>query len=229
MSASQPTRERGPAPRFVAGLLGRGAGEGSGRARTPVPAENLQRFGGGAIAPFGQMLVVGLVISALSLPLITAVGALAGGTFHLEQHLRAKADSLGDLLAQSWRAIRSGWWVGLGTVGALGIIVLNMSLAWQGLIPGGRWYLVLSGALGAILAAVVCRSAALWQPGSRWSRLLRQGRDVTIDDPVGTVIVLASFGVCAVVVWMLPPLIVITPGMLAIALVAVERRRAGIR
>jgi hypothetical protein len=39
------------------------------------------------------------------------------------------------------------------------------------------------------------------------------------------VFVVVGFGVSAVVVWMLPPLVVITPGMLAVALVAAERRR----
>jgi hypothetical protein len=40
------------------------------------------------------------------------------------------------------------------------------------------------------------------------------------------VFVLLGVGVSAVVVWMLPPLVVITPGMLAVALLAAERRRA---
>lgn len=189
------------------------------------PAEHRSRFGGGAVAPFGQMLTVGLVVCACSLPVITAVPALAGGVRHLEDHLSARADSLYDLLRSIWEAIRSGWWVGLGTAVVVGLLGINVSLGLQDLVPGGTVFAAISALLALIILVVVSRSAALWQPGTPWSAVLRRGRDLTVEDPIGSLQVVAAFAVCGVIVWMFAPLIVITPGMLAIALVAVERRR----
>jgi hypothetical protein len=78
----------------------------------------------------------------------------------------------------------------------------------------------------AVVVVVAARTAALWTPGARWADLVRTGARVAGSDPVGSVFVLLGVGVSAVVVWMLPPLVVITPGMLAVALLAAERRRA---
>lgn len=194
--------------------------------RRAVPIEHRARFGGGAVAPFGQMLTVGLMVCAFSLPIITAVPALAGGVRHLEQHLSARADSLADLVRSIWEAIRSGWWVGVLTAFLVGLLALNVSMGMQNLVPGGTFFAVVSGILALVLVVVAVRSAALWEPGARWGDLLRRGRDLTVEDPIGSLIVVAALAVCGVIVWMLAPLIVITPGMLAIALVAVERRRA---
>lgn len=209
-----------------------GTGEvGKGAAGLPTTAaamapEQLRRFGGGAVAPFSQMLVVGLVVCGLSLPVVTAVPALAAGVFHLEQHLSARSDSLGALFRASWQAIKSGWWVGLITAAVLGLLAINISAGAQGLVPGGTIVVVASAAVALGIVVVVCRAAALWQPGRRWGDLLREGRELAVADPIGSAFVVTGLAVSAVVIWMLPPLVVITPGMLAIALVAAERRRA---
>lgn len=211
-----------------------GTGEtDEGAVGLPAPAvdpaiapEQLRRFGGGAVGPFSQMLVVGLVVCALSLPLVTAVPALAAGVFHLEQHLASRGDSLGHLLRAAWLAIRGGWWVGLLAAAVLGLLAINISAAVQGLVPGGTALVAVSGVVALGIVVVTCRAAALWRPGERWGDLLREGRELAVTDPVGSLFVILGLGVCAVVIWMLPPLVVITPGMLAIALVAAERRRA---
>jgi hypothetical protein len=188
--------------------------------------EQLRQFGGGAVAPFSQMLQVGLVVCALSLPLVTALPALAAGVCHLDRHLRAHRDGWGDLLGLCWAAVRTGWWLGLTVTALAGVLAMNVSAGALGLVPGGRAVAVTSAAVGAGVAVVAARTAALWSPGASWPTLVREGARLSWTDPVGTVFVVVGFGVPAVVVWMLPPLVVITPGMLAVALVAAERRRA---
>lgn len=191
------------------------------------PIEARRRFGGGGVAAFGEMLVVGLVVLAFSLPVITLVPALAAGVRHLENHLSGERDTVRDLLSLEWKAIRSGWAFGLTSSAVVALLMMNVALGLQGLVPGGTMFAILSGSLALGVLVVVCRVAALWKPGLRWGELWRSGRMLTGNDPVGSVFVVVGIGVAATVVWMLPPLIVIAPGLVVVALVAAERRRHG--
>lgn len=194
------------------------------RLGTPPP-ELRRRFGGRGIGAFGEMLVVGLAVTALSLPIVTALPALGAGVRHLEGHLTDRPDTVRGLFSLAWAAIRSGWLFGLAAAAVIGLLLLNVALGVQGLVPGGAALAVISGALAAAAAVVACRVAALWTPGSRWRDLWREGRPLALSDPVGSLLVLAGLGVGLVVAWMLPPLIVIAPGLAAVSLVAAERRR----
>ena len=195
------------------------------RRRGAPAVDGMRRFGGRGVAAFGEMLVVGLAVTALSLPVVTAAPALAAGVRHLEDHLGERPDTVRGLFSLAWQAIRTGWLSGLASAAVLGLLLLNVALGSQGLVPGGAALAVVSGALAAAVAVVVCRVAARWAPGRRWSQLWREGAAAAIGDPVGSLLVLAGIGVGLVVAWMLPPLIVIAPGLTAVALVAAELRR----
>ncbi|WP_051393254.1 hypothetical protein [Glycomyces arizonensis] len=187
-------------------------------------AEHLFRFGGGSVALFGEMLVVGLVVTALSLPLVTAVPAIAAGVHHLDRHVSDRGDGLGELLDAARRACRGGWAVGAVAALALGLLGLNVALGVQGLVPGGTPLAIVSALFAAVIAVVVVRAASLWEPSADWRELLREAASLTTADPVGTAYVLIGLGVGAVVAWMFLPLIIVTPGMLAIAMLAARRR-----
>ena len=193
--------------------------------RVRLAPESMRRFGGGGISAFAEMLVIGLGITALALPLITLVPALAAGTRHLDEHLEHRGDSLRDLFRLGWQAIRSGWLFGAASFAVLALLAFNVMLGLQGLIPGGVAFAAVSGALAIAALVVICRIASLWTPGSKWSQMWRSGRTLAIDDPIGSVFVLVGILVSVTVVWMLPPLIVIAPGLLAVSIVAAERRR----
>ncbi|MDQ0644396.1 hypothetical protein [Microbacterium murale] len=190
--------------------------------------ETMRRFGGGGISAFAEMLVIGLGITALALPLVTLVPALAAGTRHLDEHLEHRGDSLRDLFRLGWQAIRAGWLFGLASLAVLALLLINVALGLQGLVPGGAALAVVSGVLAVVVAVVVCRVASLWSPGRRWADLWRSGRTLAIDDPIGSFFVLLGILVSVTVVWMLPPLIVIAPGLLAVSIVAAERRRRAV-
>lgn len=195
--------------------------------RVRLAPEAMRRFGGGGISAFAEMLVIGLGITALALPLVTLVPALAAGTRHLDEHLEHRGDSLRDLFRLGWQAIRSGWLFGAASFAVLALLLTNVALGMQGLVPGGTALAVVSGVLAVAVAVVVCRVASLWSPGSSWAELWRSGRTLAIDDPIGSSFVLLGILVSVTVVWMLPPLIVIAPGLLAVSIVAAERRRRG--
>lgn len=181
---------------------------------------------GSRLAAFGEMLVVGLGVTLMSLPLVTVVPALAAGARHLDDHVSGERDTVGGLLRHGRQAIRSGWPFGLCVLVVSVMLCLNIALGVQALVPGGTAFAILSGVLLSAVLVVACRVAALWRPGASWRSLWRSGRTLTLEDPVGSVFVLLGLGVSATVVWMLPPLIVIAPGLVAVALVAAERRRA---
>ncbi|GAB3600010.1 hypothetical protein [Microbacterium tumbae] len=193
--------------------------------RAPRRVESLRRFGGGGVAVFGEMLVVGLGITALALPLVTFAPALAAGVRHLDEHLADRRDSLGALMSSGWRAIRSGWLFGLASSTVIALLLVNVALGAQGLVPGGGAFGAASGVLAFLALLVVCRVAALWTPDARWTELWREGRMLAFEDPVGSLFIGAGIAVGVTIVWMLPPLIVIAPGLLAVAAVAAERRR----
>lgn len=212
-------------------ILARGSRGGkSGDAGLPArggrPPEHLRRFGGGAVGPFSQMLLVGLVVCGLSLPLGTAVPALAAGVRQLDAHLENEDDALRTFWGRFRAALRGGGWaVGTATAALLALLTLNASGSFQGLVPGGALIGWASIAIGAGVVLVVSRAAALWRPGAQWRTLLRDGADLAVADPVGSLFILTGYGVAVVVVWMLAPLVIITPGMVALAIVASERRR----
>ncbi|SDE17368.1 hypothetical protein [Glycomyces harbinensis] len=191
------------------------------RARGP---EHLVRFGGGSLALFGEMIVVGLVVTAASLPLVTAVPAIAAGVHHLDRHVTDRGDGLGEFLSAVRRAARGGLAVGAATALVVGLLGLNVALGVQGLVPGGAPLAVVSAAFAVVIAVVAVRAASLWEPSARWRELLREAAHLTTADPAGTAYILIGLGVAAVVSWMFLPLIVIAPGMLAVAMLAARRR-----
>jgi len=184
-----------------------------------------RRFGGAGVSAFGEMLVAGLGVAVLALPLVTLAPAIAAGVRHLDAHLDHEQDSVRRLASLGIRAIRSGWWFGLVSSVVIGLLLLNTIGGMQGLLPGGTVLAVVSGVLAALVAVATLRTAALWRPDARWSESWRAGRNLVLDDPIGDVFVLIGLGVAVTVVWMLPPLIVIAPGLIVVSLVAAERRR----
>jgi len=197
--------------------------------RRPVrrrPAEPVRRLGEGPVALFGEMLVAGIAVAGVSLAVVTVVPALAAGTQHIERHLSGRSDALRELFATMSAAFRGVWAATLVPVAAIAFLIVNVSLGIRGLVPGGGVLAAVSAVLAAAVAIVTCRAAALWSPGARWPELLRDGRALALSDPIGSVFVLLGLAVSVTVTWMFAPLIVIAPGMLALSLVAAERRRA---
>lgn len=188
--------------------------------------EHLRRFGGGAVGPFAQMLLVGLLVCAASLPLITFIPALAAGRAQLEAHLNAEDDSITAFWERFRGAIQGGGWAaGAATGIVIGLLVVNISGALQGLMPASTAVAVVSIVLALAILVIASRAAALWAPRVSWRDLVPTAAELSLRDMTGTLSTLTGYAVAAVVVWMLTPLVVIAPGLIALALTASERRR----
>lgn len=181
-------------------------------------------LGGGRVGLFGESLTVGLAVSVLSLPVVTALPALAAGVAHVRRHVDGRPDTLRDLWDDFRLACRGVWLVSVGSVALLVLLAFNVSLAGTGALPGGTGVRVVSLVVAVLLVVALLRAAAGWTPGAVWRLVLRDAGRRTGDDLTGTFLLVLALGLCGVIFWMLPLLVVIVPGLLTLATVAVEHR-----
>ncbi len=182
---------------------------------------------GPRLAATAETLLVGVLVCAASLPLVTALAAAGAGAAALEEfagsgtpvRVRRFAALLRSALADP-----VAWAVPplLAVVGVLDALAIAGGLPGRAIIGP---VLVFAG--GAAL--VICTAgAARWRPGGRWSSALMDGADAVRSDPVGSVLILGAWAVVVLVTSAEPAFAVIAPGLVVLAAVAVRRRRAGI-
>lgn len=178
-------------------------------------------------ALFSETLLTGVVLFVLCLPLVTILPALAAGVAHLRRHLEGRPDTLGRLWADYLTAIRTGGWlVTLSVLALLGLLGFNISLALSGALPGGQVVAVATAVLALVVVVVALRAASRWPGLGQWAPALTRSAHLLRADPTGAVLVTSAVGLCAVMVWMLLPLLFLVPGLLALALMAVDHRPA---
>ncbi|WP_243883886.1 hypothetical protein [Cellulomonas fengjieae] len=198
---------------------------GDERDDAPRPDEK-RLLGGGRFGLFSEALMVGLGVSVLSLPVVTAVPALAAGVSHVRRHLDGRPDTLAALWDDFRAACRGVWPVAVGAPLLLLLLLVNVQLTGVEGMPGGTGFRVVTVFLVAVVLVVVLRAAAGWSPGASWWTVVQAAARRTGDDVTGTFLLLVALGLCAVMVWMLAPLAVVVPGLLCLAVVAIEHRAA---
>ncbi|WP_182112236.1 hypothetical protein [Actinotalea sp. JY-7876] len=174
-----------------------------------------------------EVLVVGAVVAVLSLPVVTAVPALAAGA----RRVRRGADGFAEppvrtVVRDTGRALRDWWALALGVPLLVLLVAIDVVLARSGALPGGTAVLVVVAAVAAVGAVVVLRACGTWEPGTRPGPALREAARVSGADLVGSALLLSAAIASGVLVWMLLPLAIVAGGLLALATVSVERRWA---
>jgi hypothetical protein len=203
--------------------------------------------GEGRFALLGETLLTGLLVLVGSLPVVTLPAALAAGVAHLRRHVGGYDTSVRTFV-RDWRAaVRGLWLLGVLLVIAVVVVVLNTGLTTSGALPGSSVVRWVTWAAAVCAAVVLVRAAAAWSdddtapgsaappgtgappapPGTGGVRLLlARGATRTRDDITGSALLVAALAMCVVLVWMLVPLVLVTGGLLSLAAVAVETRRA---
>ncbi|MDB1088634.1 hypothetical protein PJ985_13760 [Streptomyces sp. ACA25] len=180
---------------------------------------------GAGFALFGETVIVGVLVALLSVPLVTALPALAAGSTHMRRHVSGESARTGDLLRDFTAAWRGLWPAALVGTG-LGLLLLwNLTLAEAGVIPGSAGVLAGSAGLLALLSVLMLRTAGAWRPGCGPVGAVRTAAARTWRDPSGSVLLVLAAGMCLVFGWMLLPLLLLAGGLLVLAVVAVEHRR----
>lgn len=190
----------------------------------PIP---VNRF-----ALFSETLLAGLLVLVLSIPLVTMPAAYAAGIAHLKRHLAGRDDSVRGLWSLFKEALPGSWKLGLTTAAAAVVIVLNLLLAWVGQLPGRGVVLPATLVLAAGAAIVLLRTASAWSDGqptgatgnNMWHQALRTGKDISLRDWTGSLLLAAALFCAVVFVWMLAALFVVVPGTLILAAAAVKLR-----
>ncbi len=175
---------------------------------------------------FGEVLLVGAVVAVLSIPLVTAVPALAAGVLHLRRHLSGEPDGLRDLLRGFASALRDLWLPGIVLPVLLLLLGLNVWLSGTGALPGGDLVTWVSVPVGVAALVVALRTAGTWAPGRGGVAAVRAAARRAVADPTGSVLLVAAVTMVVVLVWMLVALLLVVGGLLGMAVLAVEHRWA---
>lgn len=196
---------------------------GSGPTRSEGPPA---RFPGAtsAFGLLGEVLLVGVLVTVASLPIVTLPAALAAGVRHLGRYLRAEGSRLGLF----WRDLRDGLAGGVGigfaVVGIAALLVLDLLLATSGGLPGAEAIAVVGWVGLAALATALCTAAGRWTPELGWLGAVRQVPRVWRADVAGALYLVATVLFAGVVTWQLAPLIIPALGCVALAIFAVPER-----
>lgn len=179
---------------------------------------------GARLITAAETLLVGVLVCIASAPVATALAAAGAGAAVLEEFADSGTPVRVRRFAVLFRAALAdpvAWAVPPALVVIGGLDALAVAGGLPGRVIVGP-ALLLTGAAALVVCTV---GATRWEPGTRWSSVLRDGADASVADPFGSVLILTAFAVVALVVSAEPAFVVITPGLVLLAAVAVGRRR----
>ncbi|MDQ0866698.1 Poxvirus protein I5 [Arthrobacter globiformis] len=174
-------------------------------------------------ALFSETMLAGIIVLALSVPLVTVPAAYAAGTAHLGRHLSGRDDSVRSLWGTFRSALPGSQKLGFTTAAVAAVVIINLLLAAAGQLPGRAVVLPATLLVAAAAAVLLLRTASRWQSGA-WAEAVAAARTESLADWCGSLLLVAALGLAAVFVWMLPALVIVVPGCLVLAAAAVRLR-----
>ncbi|MER6154839.1 hypothetical protein ABT147_04750 [Streptomyces sp. NPDC001868] len=173
---------------------------------------------------FADVLSVGIAVAVVSLPLVTLPAALSTACAVLRGVREGRPVTAGRFLVALRRRLRFGDLVaGLVALVGAALALVDLALAGAGL-PGGRAFALLAAAIGAGAVVVGLRACGRPESVEDWPAAVRgAGRDA-VRDAGGSGLVVLAVVTAVLCVWMLLPLVFLVPGLLALALTAVDVR-----
>ncbi|MEU0534339.1 hypothetical protein [Amycolatopsis tolypomycina] len=170
-----------------------------------------------------EVLFVGLLVCAASVFVMTSLAAAAAGSVLLAE---VAADGRTPSVRRFARLFRAALAHPVALLAPAGLLVVGAVdvVAVLGGLPGGR---VFGAVLGLVLAALMAaglRAAAAWRPDRHWPAVLAGAGRGTVSDWRGSLGLVVAVVVVAVVVVQAPAFVVVAPGLLVLAAVAVAVR-----
>lgn len=196
--------------------------------RRPEPVEGARPISravhSAGFALLAETMLVGVVVLIASIPLVTALPALAAGARHLRRHIDGGDDSFGALLREVRLGVARLWKAGVTFPALLGLLAFNAWFLTANPIPGGRLIATATAVLMAGVVVVALRVAATWDGEPLSTHQVKAAARRAGQDLTGSALLLAAVGTAGVLVWMLTPLAAVVGGLLAFAALSVETR-----
>lgn len=171
-----------------------------------------------------EVMLIGVLVCLASLPVVTMLAALGAGSVLLwELVADDRTPTVRRFLTLLGRSLRQPVVV-LAPVGFLAVAALD-ALALRGGLPGGALLGPVVAVALALVLLVGLRAAARWRPETPWQVTLTGTTPVVLRDWTGSLLLAGALVVIAVVAQQVPTFVLILPGLLVLAGVAVERRR----
>lgn len=177
-------------------------------------------------ALLAETMLVGVVVLVASIPLVTALPAIAAGARHLRRHIDGGDDSFGALLRDVRLGVAHLWKAGVALPALLGFLAFNAWFLTANPIPGGEVIAAATVVLMAGAVVIALRLAAAWDGEQLGSPQVRAAARRAVQDLPGSALLIAAVGITGVLVWMLTPLAGVVGGLLAFAALSVEIRFA---
>ncbi|MCL6731011.1 hypothetical protein [Streptomyces neyagawaensis] len=175
---------------------------------------------------FADVLSVGVAVAVVSLPLVTLPAALSTACEVLRGVRDGRPVTARRFLGGLRRRLRSGdVAAGLVTLAGLGLLLVDLALVSAGL-PGGSALGLAVAAVGVCAAVVGLRACARTESAVDWPGAVRGAAHDAVRDPGGSALVVLAVLTAALCAWMLLPLAFLVPGLLALALTAIDVRGA---
>ena len=119
---------------------------------------------GGAFALFGEVLMVGLLVTIAGLPIVTLPAALAAGIRHLRRYVAAEASPAAWFWQDVKKALPGGLVVGFAGLVLTLLLLLDIDLARSGALPGGGAVEIVGWVGLAVVAVALLAAAGAWSP-----------------------------------------------------------------
>jgi hypothetical protein len=177
------------------------------------------------LALLGEVLLVGVLLAVAALPVLTLLPALGAACALLRGYVEeGRTPTARHFARLLWRGVTSP--VAILAPAALLCLAGLDTLALLAGLPGGT---VVGPPIGLLLLAIGVaglRAAAAWRPDRGWSEALRTGAARVTADPAGSVLLAGALVAAALIAAQVPVFLLVLPGLLVLAVVAVDNRGA---
>lgn len=181
----------------------------------------------GGFALLAEVLLTGVAVALVALPVLTLPAALAAGIGHLRRYVDGEGSPFAAYWRDAWAAAAGGAAVALAALLGTAAAVFAIGLAGADPTPAGT-VMALAGLLAlGIVATAVVMAAGAWTPDGGWLRAVRGLRDQLDADLAAALHLFVAVALAAVLTWQFPLLLVPSLGVVAFAVVAVQRRSRG--
>lgn len=175
-------------------------------------------------ALFGEVMLMGILVTLLALPVVTFPAALAASIRHMRRFLAARESGLASFWRDVWAGLGGSALLALGASVIVVVLLIDIDLARSGFLPGGLLIEAVGWAGFAALAIGMLSAARAWTPEIGWRGALRAVPADLRGDPVGAAYLLVIAAFAATVTWQLLPLIIPALGCVVFATVAAPER-----